>query len=343
MTSPFVVTRTRLEKNAPSTAKDKKHACMHCGRRFRRTEHLDRHMRIHTKEKPFVCHCGASFTRRDLLKRHERICHSSPSEVANFQGNCGPEPPGTQEISPGPIVEIGEASKPQQITIPDQISPIYGDNQHHPGVYASSPGFGDFEGFGYSEGREFSGKSPVPFTPRGSNHFQDFTRFLDSLGFPMEWAPIDPSLLENDAPGCDSVSQNEPLRQPVTRASDTSHYGPTRSRLPYVPNPGQVLASIPEFEHSHSRCKIASLIVTEGFHTHVPCIHIPTFYLTDRIPELILAMMAVGAHYKLERAECGESFPHGKRHCSGETVPSSRIYSYNTILIRGVCRHTKPP
>lgn len=73
--------------------------CNHCGRAFRRTEHLERHVRtrklslgvgvvrpprirrltrshvLDTKEKPFICFCGAAFTRRDLLKRHNRISH----------------------------------------------------------------------------------------------------------------------------------------------------------------------------------------------------------------------------------------------------------------------------
>ncbi|KAK8026634.1 hypothetical protein PG991_003690 [Apiospora marii] len=49
------------------------HTCPHCGRTFKRSEHKERHVRTHTKEKPFICHCGAAFTRRDLLTRHQRI------------------------------------------------------------------------------------------------------------------------------------------------------------------------------------------------------------------------------------------------------------------------------
>ncbi|KAH9893833.1 hypothetical protein F4778DRAFT_297309 [Xylariomycetidae sp. FL2044] len=51
--------------------------CTHCGRSFKRSEHLERHVRTHTKEKPYVCRCGAAFSRRDLLTRHQRITHEA--------------------------------------------------------------------------------------------------------------------------------------------------------------------------------------------------------------------------------------------------------------------------
>ncbi|KAI1389042.1 uncharacterized protein F4822DRAFT_267857 [Hypoxylon trugodes] len=53
--------------------------CTHCGRSFKRSEHLERHVRTHTKEKPYVCHCGSAYSRRDLLTRHQRITHETLS------------------------------------------------------------------------------------------------------------------------------------------------------------------------------------------------------------------------------------------------------------------------
>jgi hypothetical protein len=42
-----------------------KQACEICGNVFTKRDHLDRHVRIHTKEKPFSCaRCAASFSRR---------------------------------------------------------------------------------------------------------------------------------------------------------------------------------------------------------------------------------------------------------------------------------------
>ncbi|ROT36646.1 hypothetical protein SODALDRAFT_282057 [Sodiomyces alkalinus F11] len=76
--------------NAPSTAsaplgetaekqqKPKTLPCKYCSKRFRRVEHVQRHERTHTKEKPFSCgwaRCGKTFGRRDLLVRHEKLVH----------------------------------------------------------------------------------------------------------------------------------------------------------------------------------------------------------------------------------------------------------------------------
>ncbi|RCI15880.1 hypothetical protein L249_2715 [Ophiocordyceps polyrhachis-furcata BCC 54312] len=50
--------RDQNQKNLP---------CRFCPRRFRRVEHVQRHERTHTKEKPFPCNwcgCGKRFARR---------------------------------------------------------------------------------------------------------------------------------------------------------------------------------------------------------------------------------------------------------------------------------------
>lgn len=57
--------------------------CSTCTRAFARQEHLKRHERSHTKEKPFSCGvCSRKFSRRDLLLRHAQKLHAGCSDTA---------------------------------------------------------------------------------------------------------------------------------------------------------------------------------------------------------------------------------------------------------------------
>ncbi|KAG7127316.1 Transcriptional regulator ADR1 like protein [Verticillium longisporum] len=74
-------------ENGERQQKPKTLPCKYCSKRFRRVEHVQRHERTHTKEKPFSCgwaRCGKTFGRRDLLVRHEKLVHLN-------EGNSGPK------------------------------------------------------------------------------------------------------------------------------------------------------------------------------------------------------------------------------------------------------------
>ncbi|KAJ3797896.1 hypothetical protein GGU11DRAFT_40478 [Lentinula aff. detonsa] len=62
---------------APTTIKAYACPLLSCGRLFKRMEHLKRHLRTHTMERPFVCTkkgCGKRFSRSDNLSQHLRVC-----------------------------------------------------------------------------------------------------------------------------------------------------------------------------------------------------------------------------------------------------------------------------
>lgn len=74
-----------VQQDTP-TRKPKRFQCHRCQRLFARLEHLQRHERTHTQEKPFCCHhCDQRFSRRFVypqvrlstpLSQPSRISHS---------------------------------------------------------------------------------------------------------------------------------------------------------------------------------------------------------------------------------------------------------------------------
>ncbi|KAH7341212.1 hypothetical protein BKA66DRAFT_479189 [Pyrenochaeta sp. MPI-SDFR-AT-0127] len=97
--------------NAPSTRNDNRKKCRYCDRKFTKEEHLRRHERSHTGEKPFKCpKCYKRYGRSDVLVRHLQT-HSGEPRRDN-----GPQIPSPDHISMdsagpnGPAVRRGSQS-----------------------------------------------------------------------------------------------------------------------------------------------------------------------------------------------------------------------------------------
>jgi len=75
-------TNRRGRKQSLTEDPSKTFVCDVCNRRFRRQEHLKRHVRsLHTHDKPFECNeCGKKFSRSDNLSQHSRT-HGSGAMV----------------------------------------------------------------------------------------------------------------------------------------------------------------------------------------------------------------------------------------------------------------------
>lgn len=102
-------------------AKEKKHRCEHCERRFYTRKDVRRHMVVHTGRKDFLCqYCAQRFGRKDHLTRHMKKSHaremlrvkSEPADmleptVYDLAGTIKGEVPGTPRphplsVYPGP-------------------------------------------------------------------------------------------------------------------------------------------------------------------------------------------------------------------------------------------------
>ncbi|KAE8386182.1 hypothetical protein BDV23DRAFT_187562 [Aspergillus alliaceus] len=100
--------------------------CKFCNMQFKRLEHLQRHERIHTQEKPFACGCGQRFSRQDLLSRHIRISQHElpvestpgvPSKDRTVQQVQEESPIGSTGIS-DPTISNENHSVPSLATVP---------------------------------------------------------------------------------------------------------------------------------------------------------------------------------------------------------------------------------
>ncbi|KAJ6529464.1 hypothetical protein DFH09DRAFT_1285314 [Mycena vulgaris] len=52
-----------------------------CRMVFSRSEHLARHVRKHTGERPFTCHCSKQFSRLDNLRQHAQTVHADKADL----------------------------------------------------------------------------------------------------------------------------------------------------------------------------------------------------------------------------------------------------------------------
>ena len=88
-----------------------------CKMTFTRSEHLARHIRKHTGERPFRCHCNRTFSRLDNLRQHIQTVHANEHHILH-----APPPPPLPHSNKVPVAEFQHQAPPQQ--------PIYQPQQH---------------------------------------------------------------------------------------------------------------------------------------------------------------------------------------------------------------------
>ncbi|RWA03572.1 hypothetical protein EKO27_g11534 [Xylaria grammica] len=300
-----------------------------------RSEHLERHVRTHTKEKPFICHCGAAFTRRDLLTRHERIVGHDPVSITGLSDYDG-QPGGSPEAAESEAASLSSMRTNQWAQKPPYIA-------NQPLLCYSNDSNSSFTQpilgqsiFGHKEQEHIV----------GFDRFGEFTNFLDGVGLPLEWSPyFDEADVGHEV--ADQVREGSatPPVQGTTRPST-----PFNSWLPSAPEKSGLPQNLPEaeprgvaselptfrvseeqrqhltqqlntFEHistssfklpsRHSMTRYISSYF-EGFHLHLPFMHLSTWRICDYPPELVLAIATIGAQYCFEHRASEKLFHAGK-------------------------------
>jgi transcription factor STE12 len=80
----------------------KSHSCPipMCGRLFKRLEHLKRHVRTHTQERPYLCNlCNKAFSRSDNLAQHKRTHETSADGSAPSEEEMEEERDALEELT----------------------------------------------------------------------------------------------------------------------------------------------------------------------------------------------------------------------------------------------------
>lgn len=92
----------------------KSHSCPipTCGRLFKRLEHLKRHVRTHTQERPYICpHCNKAFSRSDNLAQHRRTHDRSDGSEGPYGSYSGEEEDYEGEDQLGPLEDASPNSE----------------------------------------------------------------------------------------------------------------------------------------------------------------------------------------------------------------------------------------
>ncbi|KAF9886539.1 hypothetical protein FE257_011310 [Aspergillus nanangensis] len=266
-----------VDRESPhSGGKKRIFRCQFCAKHFQRNEHLQRHERLHTKEKPFRCiACSDAFTRSDLLTRHFRVSH--PNVLVGQDDSAldipSLSPSGTFMMSgEEPSVDTSQALPPPMHNFGDFA--LFVDSMSMPCSNDPSSLFWDQPLLPMSPFPLFATLDQPPANVP-TNNSTSSPHLFD------EFSSTFPSFEQTPS----AKSKQEPWK--ITQEDWGILLAEIQSFMPLIP-PG---FSLP------SRHTITRYIATyfSGFHRHLPFLHIPTFSSTKVPVELILAMATIGA------------------------------------------------
>ncbi|KAK9895570.1 hypothetical protein P389DRAFT_181063 [Cystobasidium minutum MCA 4210] len=191
-----------------------------CSMSFSRSEHLARHVRKHTGEKPFTCRCGKKFTRLDNLRQHASTIHSDEPEANEelfarlaahmprsgraarqlqaSSKSAGTSPETSFSSPSASSTHFAQPSNPQQPEISPQIprsSSIATLEEHnaHASTAASVPGLRPMHSLPRplpSPSFRFSASASAPPTPAPYNYTTIHHYHQVDQQLPLQWSPV---------------------------------------------------------------------------------------------------------------------------------------------------------
>ncbi|KAI3327925.1 hypothetical protein HD806DRAFT_484426 [Xylariaceae sp. AK1471] len=243
--------------------------CQHCGKQFKRQEHLLRHERTHTQERPFACDCGNQFTRQDLLARHVRLSHpqASQAEATPELVPCDPDELYMNEFD----LFWDRASMPQSETLFGMDIPI-SESEPQPQPTSQAAKVTSFS--------QFSSSLPSLGLVDNASDSDDEGHFENAAN--QEQAIHDNEHIHT-TPWCISASTFEKL------CEDVQGYASVLPDGCSIPTDNALSRGL----ETYLRCA----------HKYLPFVHVATFSAETRDAEMSLAMAALGFLYRFEHSK----------------------------------------